>query len=194
MTSPDSLTELLERVRPEAEADKVSVREILNRIGEDSFAPIVLVPALLLVSPLSGIPGTPTIGALIVVTITVQWLFGRRHLWLPDFLMVRELSAARLSAALTYLQRPAAWFDRHSRDRFLLLVQSPLALIPKLCVLGIAMTWPLLELLPLVTSIGAGAVSLFAFGLMMRDGIYIVAGYGAIGVVVSLIYWLSSAT
>ena len=41
-------------------------------------------PALILVSPLSGIPGAPSIGALIIVTVVVQALVGRQHLWLTS--------------------------------------------------------------------------------------------------------------
>lgn len=193
MSSPASLTDLLARIRPESTEGRATVRDILHRIGEDSFAPAILVPALLLVSPLSGIPGSPTIGALIIITIAVQWVIGRDHLSLPGFLMNRSVSAERLDRALTYLAKPAAWFDRHSRDRLQLLVMPPFSLIAKLCVLIIPMFWPLLELVPMVTSFGAGAVSLFAFGMMMRDGLYVVAGFVTIGGLLSLFLWITGA-
>lgn len=192
MNQPDSLAALLARVRPEEEVGGTRVSEILHRIGEDSYAPIILVPALLLVSPLSGIPGTPTLASILIVTLAVQWVLGRRHLWLPGFLMRRQISNARLLRAVDWLHRPAAWLDSHSRNRLTLLVLPPFSLIAKLCVLGIAMTWPLLELLPMVTSIGAGAVSLFAFGMMMRDGVYIITGFAAIGTIALLIFSLAS--
>jgi hypothetical protein len=37
-----------------------------------------------------------------------------------------------------------------------------------------------------VTTIGAFAVSLFAFGLMTRDGAYVVMGYAFVGGLVAL--------
>ena len=45
-----------------------------------------------------------------------------------------------------------------------------------LCVL-IPLGWPFLEILPLVSSFGAGTVALLAFGLFTRDGVYVLLGY-----------------
>lgn len=193
MTAPESLSELIDRLRPAGDAAEVTLGDVLRQVGSQSFAPVLLVPALLLISPLSAIPGMPTLGALIVITVTAQWLVGRRHLWLPRFVMTRTLSAQRLASALGYLDRPAAWIDRQSRDRLRALVLWPASAIAKLCILAIALTWPVLELLPMVTSIGAAAVALFAFGLMVRDGIFVVAGFAFIGLVAGLVAWLSGA-
>jgi len=193
MTPPASLGELLERLHPAPDVTRISLGDILRGIGSQSFAPVLLVPALLLISPLSAIPGFPTLGALIVITVTAQWLVGRRHLWLPEFVMSRSLSTERLSSALGYLEKPAAWIDRRSRDRLQWFVLPPVSLVAKLCIIAIALTWPVLELLPMVTSIGAGAVALFAFGLMVRDGIFVVLGFAFIGLIAGLVSWMTGA-
>jgi hypothetical protein len=193
VSEPRSLTELLERLRPRSREGSVRFGELLSEIGENSFAPVILVPALLLISPLSAIPGMPTLSALIIITVAAQWVVGRRHLWLPRFVTRRSLDAARLARALTYLERPAAWVDRMSRDRLQLLVLPPLSLVAKLCVILIPLSWPILELLPMVTSLGASAVTLFVFGLMVRDGIFVVAGFAFVGLVGGAVYWLGFA-
>lgn len=194
MSDPRSLTELLERLRPRSREGSVRFDELLSEIGENSFAPVILVPALLLVSPLSAIPGMPTLAALIIITVAAQWVVGRHHLWLPRFVTQRSLDAARLAQGLTYLERPAAWIDRKSRDRLQLLVTPPLSLVAKLCVIVIPLSWPILELLPMVTSVGASAVALFVFGLMVRDGIFVVAGFAFVGLVGGAVYWLGFST
>ncbi|SLN58315.1 Exopolysaccharide synthesis, ExoD [Roseivivax jejudonensis] len=172
-----SLGELLARIRPEPGDKTVSVQEILEKIGDRSFPAAILVPALILISPVSGIPGTPTIGALVIVTITVQALARRDHLWLPGFLRRRRIGAERLRQGLDFLKKPAAWVDRHSRNRWRMLSRFPFSTGALVAILLTAMTWPALELLPFFTSFGATAVSLFAIGLMIRDGLYIIAGY-----------------
>ena len=179
--APQSLADLLEAMQPRTEDAHVSVGDILSRIGDRSFSPAILVLALILVSPVSGIPGTPTLGALIVVLCAVQGILGRDHLWLPGVLMRRKIKAARMRQGITWLARPAAWIDRHSHGRFTFLTATPLSQLAFGIITLIALTWPVLELLPFVTSFGAGAVSLIAFGLMTRDGAYVIAGYAVAG-------------
>lgn len=178
---PESLGELLQAMAPAPEDSHVSLGAVLGRFGDRSFAPAILVPALILVSPISGIPGTPTVGALVVVLIALQALIGRKFLRLPGFLMRRKIRAGQMVKALRWLARPAAWIDRHSLGRLHMLTAPPLSLIAYAVVLLIALSWPLLELLPFITSFGAGAVSLIALGLMTRDGAYLIAGYAVAG-------------
>ncbi|WP_238366009.1 exopolysaccharide biosynthesis protein [Mesobacterium pallidum] len=188
---PTSLKDLLERVRSASEGERTGLREIIQHVGERSFAPALLVPALLLVSPLSGIPGTPTIGAAIILMISLQWLAGRDHLWLPDVLMRREIASKHMQKALDWLDRPARFVDRHSGKRLRALVHGPSRYLSILVICLIVITWPFLELLPMVTSTGAFAVSLLTIGLMLRDGVYVVAGYAFIGVLGGVIYMVA---
>lgn len=188
MPSPEtsSLSGVLAALRRAARGEEISIQDMLNEIGDRSFASALLVPALILVSPISGIPGAPTIGAVIVILIVSQWIVGRDHLWLPGFVTRRSVSSERLCKALDWFDGPAAFLDRHATARLTVLTSGPLTLLPLLTVLAIAATWPLLELLPFVTTIGAFAVSLFAFGLMTRDGAYIVLGYAFVGALMAL--------
>jgi len=176
-----SLTSVLSAIRRAAREDSLSVGDVLSEIGDRSFATALLVPALILVSPVSGIPGTPTIGALIVILIVAQWIVGRDHLWLPGFIMRRRVGSDRMRRALAWFDRPAAFIDRNTYSRLTVLTSGPLSVVPLLTVLAIAATWPLLEFLPFVTTIGAFAVSLFAFGLMTKDGAYVLLGYAFVG-------------
>lgn len=196
---PQNLVEVIDAMRAaaaagEAEAGpddgEVTVRDILRHVGDRSFAPTLLVPALILVSPLSGIPGLPTIGSILVVLIALQALFGHSHVWLPEFLMRRKVAAHRLDGALNYLERPASWVDRHSHGRWRLMSLRPVRILTLITILLVAVTWPLLELLPLVTSIGAFAVSLFAIGLFTRDGVYTAAGFVFVGCLVATFFYV----
>jgi hypothetical protein len=188
MAAPEtgSLTGVLAALRRAAREDDLSVQDMLAEVGDRSFATALLVPALILVSPVSGIPGAPTLGAIVVILIVAQWITGRDHLWLPGFVVRRRVSSARFRTALAWFDGPAAFVDRHTVPRLTLLTTGPLALLPLVAVVVIAASWPLLELLPFVTTIGAFAVSLFAFGLMTRDGIYVVAGFAFLAALAAL--------
>jgi hypothetical protein len=182
-----SLSDVVDAIRRAGDGDELSVEDILHEIGDRSFATALLVPALLLVSPLSGIPGSPTIGAVIVVLIAGQWILRRRHLWLPGFIMRRTVAAEKMHKALDWLDRPAAFVDRHSHPRLRMLTSGPFRVVVLASILLIAGAWPALELLPLVTSVGAFAVALLAFGLMTRDGLYVLGGYAFVLVAVAII-------
>ncbi|KMK66459.1 exopolysaccharide biosynthesis protein [Puniceibacterium sp. IMCC21224] len=174
---PASLTDLLRAMQPDTDASGISVRIILKRIGDRSFAPAALIPALILVSPVSGIPGMPTLGALILTLIALQAIWGRDHLWLPDVIMRRSLSAQRMRQALKFLKTPAAWVDRHSKRRLRILSSGPLAPLAWVAVIVTVILWPFLELVPFFTSVGATIVALITIGLMTRDGLYLLFGY-----------------
>ncbi|MCR9107673.1 exopolysaccharide biosynthesis protein [Marivita sp. XM-24bin2] len=190
--APRSLTDLLDTLDPDNPAtgveerkhdahDGLTIQDMLDRVGVRSFGAALLVPSLILVSPLSIIPLMPTIGGLVILTISIQAFFGRSHLWLPRFLASRRLTGPQLKRAVTYLRKPAAWLDRKSRHRLRFLSRPPMDRIALLSVMVVAATWPFLEILPMFTSVSAGGIALVAFALMVRDGFVLIAGYIVLG-------------
>ncbi|MCM2562838.1 exopolysaccharide biosynthesis protein [Lutimaribacter sp. EGI FJ00015] len=182
---PDSLRALLEALRPDEGDEHISLRQIIGHVGDRSFSGLVLLIGLILVSPLSAIPGAPTMGMLIIVTTTSQYLLGRDHLWLPAMLLDRSLDRDRVERAIDFLHKPLGWVDRRTRRRLPFLTHRPLKWLVVLTIMATALPWPLLEPLPMVTSIGATAISLLSIGLVTRDGLFVVLGYaflGALGV------------
>jgi len=201
--APRSLTSLLDSLDPDnpftgADTsnrdahDGLTIQAMLDRVGARSFGAALLVPSLILVSPLSIIPLMPTIGGLIILTISAQAFFGRDNLWLPRFLATRRLNGLQLKRAVTFLRGPAAWLDRNSRDRLRFLSAPPMDRLAVLAVMMVAVTWPFLELLPMFTSVSAGGVALVAFALMVRDGYVLIAGYAVLGLSLSVVFALIS--
>ncbi|MCX7566017.1 exopolysaccharide biosynthesis protein [Sulfitobacter sp. F26169L] len=179
--TPRDLSDLLENVAAAARSnDTVSVREVLEQFGERSITPVVLVIAVILISPISGVPGMPTLSACLIILLAVQALGGRRRLWVPDILLRQRMSGARLEKMVGWLRKPSAFVDRHSTSRLTVLTRGPVRLMTLLACICIPLAWPILEILPFVTSIGAFTVALLVFGLFMDDGLYVLAGYGMI--------------
>lgn len=112
--------------------------------------------------------------------LAVQALWGRRHLWLPDFLLRRKISGQRLAGVVAWLRAPCQFVDRHTHPRLTLLTRGALRTLSLAACVVIPLGWPLLEVLPFVTSLGALTVALLAFGLFTHDGLYVLAGYGVI--------------
>lgn len=185
-----TLTHLLDAMENAATAQTVSVKDVLTELGERSITPFILLFSIMLVSPLSGIPTVPTFAALILVTLSVQALLGRHHIWLPGFVLRREVEGKKVTRAVAFMRRPCAFLDRHAHRRLTFLTKGPMRFFNLLICLIIPITWPALELLPMVTTIGASVVALVSFGVFTRDGLYVFLGYAMISVLVSITIWL----
>ena len=59
------------------ECEPISVSDVVEEIGGRSFAILLMVPALSMVSPISTIPGLPTLSASLIGLVANQMLAGR---------------------------------------------------------------------------------------------------------------------
>ncbi|WP_027135074.1 exopolysaccharide biosynthesis protein [Geminicoccus roseus] len=172
-----SLGAVLERLeRAARRQDEVSVADLQAAIGKRSFGPLLLVPGLVVLSPLSGIPTLPTFAAGILLLIAVQILGGRTSIWLPGRLARRTLPRHGLLKALAILEPGARVADRFVKPRLRILTGFwGIKAVALVCLL-IAVTMPPLEILPFINS-GAGLVIvIFALGITAHDGILVLAG------------------
>ncbi|MBN2907419.1 MAG: exopolysaccharide biosynthesis protein [Rhodobacteraceae bacterium] len=185
-TDQQTVNGVLDALVASIRGDRVSVAEIVAGLGERSFAPLLLLPALILVSPISSIPGMPTMGGLVIGLVAVQMIFGRSSLWLPAALARRSVSARKMCKAVKWLRRPASWIDRHVHPRMVRLATRPFSCVALMVCLAVTLVMPLMEFVPMLATVAASAITLFAIGLMTLDGAYIVAGYAFIGLGVGL--------
>ncbi|MFN3277433.1 MULTISPECIES: exopolysaccharide biosynthesis protein [Paracoccus] len=187
MSDDQIITDLIGRVRGAADVPRVSVRSVVEALGEDSLPPNLMIPALAVVSPLSGVPLFSSICGIMIALISAQMLIGRDHVWLPGFLMDRRVSGAKLRKGLDWMERPARFLDRVTDERLTLLVRRPMRWIVQAICLCCGMAMPFLELVPFTSSLMGVVVSLMAFGLLARDGAFVVLGLMAIGGIAGLV-------
>ncbi|MFD0979451.1 exopolysaccharide biosynthesis protein [Tropicimonas aquimaris] len=172
---------IVEKLSDFADEECVSIGDIADAFGAQSFLPMVMIPAILVVTPLSGIPLFSSACGLTIAIVAAQMLFGRNHLWLPGFLMRREINGEKAQGAMKWVHRMADWLDSHSRKRLSPLTRWPMRKwIQALClVCGLCM--PLLEVVPFSSSILGAAVLLLSTSLMTRDGLFALLGIVAMG-------------
>jgi hypothetical protein len=157
--------------------DQVSLGDLQEAIGRRSFGPFLLVPAIIEASPIGGIPGLPTVLAIIVVLFAVQMLFGKQHFWLPKVIRNRSLEGDRLKRALEYVKPVARWTDKVIRTRFTWATREPfIHIVAGLCVL-LAFTVPPLEAVPFASTAPFGTIGLFGLALIARDGLLVLIGF-----------------
>lgn len=166
-----SLRQLLEHIATTAERrERVSLELVVRAIGQRSFAPLLLLAGIILFSPLSGIPGVPTTMAVLVLLVAVQLLLGRRHFWLPQWLLRRSITKGKLLRALKWLQKPARFIDRWLQPRLVLLVgRTGTYVIAAICAV-IALALPAMEIVPFSATIAGMALAAFGLALVAHDG------------------------
>jgi hypothetical protein len=169
---PSSLEELLDELAEAGEEEgEVSIDMLVRIVGRRSFGPLLLLAGLIAVSPLSGIPGMPTTVATLVVVVAAQFLFGRDHFWLPQWLLRRRVSHDKFCKGLRVLRRPARFVDRLIRPRLgLLMNRAGIYLIAILCVF-IAATMPPLEIVPFAATTAGAALAAFGLSVVAQDGL-----------------------
>jgi hypothetical protein len=188
---PRDIGAVLDCVEAAGEGEKVSISDIVDEIGPSAFGPLLLVPALILVTPASGVPSMPTIGSLIISLIAIQIVIGRETVWLPKFIRRRSIGKERIQKALGYLRRPAAFIDRVTGKRLAYLTKRPFIIVPALICSSMVLLSPVFETVPFSVSIAALAVAIFALALVAQDGLLVILGLVLVAAgVAGVVLWL----
>ena len=163
-----------------ASGGKVSVAQIMESVGRSSFAALLLVPSLVVVSPLSGIPGVPTVAAAVIILICLQYLSGARSLWLPGRIQRITVRRSLLCRALAGLRPLARAADRVVRPRMTFLFTRTTFTLIAIVSCCLAALMPPMEVLPLTSSITAFLIAVLALAALARDGTLAILAIGLI--------------
>ena len=168
---PTSVGDVLDELDGLADkGDHVCVRDVLDDFGRRSFGPFMMIPALIEISPLGGIPGVPTALALFIAVIAAQLVIGRDHIWMPEFVQRRSVESGKLHKAVEKLRGLGQWLDEHSQDRLEKLTVGIWLRFAGVVVIALCCTVPPLELLPFASTLPMLAIVMIGLALTVRDG------------------------
>lgn len=188
MAQHGPITAILDILDARVTDGPVDGRALFDALGHAALVPALILPALLIVSPLSAIPLFSSFCGLIIAFVAMQGAFGRTQPWLPGWLLNRHLPAQRTKNAVAVMRWLTGWLDRLAHQRLSLLVGGPMSRLLYLMCACAAACIPFLELLPMSSStIGAG-VLMIAVGILTRDGVFAVIGLMCFGLA-SLLPW-----
>ncbi|MDY6840341.1 MAG: exopolysaccharide biosynthesis protein [Pseudomonadota bacterium] len=178
-SDPVNIAQLLDRLEAvAANRSHVSIGEMMDAIGRRTFGPVVLLVGLILVTPLSGVPGIPTLMGLLTLLTLGQVLLGRKRFWLPDWLVKRKVSHRKLLQGLKLLRPPARRIDRLIRPRLTVLVKGPGLYMMALGCMVIALVMPATEIVPFSSSIAGVALVFFGLTMISKDGLLALFAWG----------------
>jgi len=157
--------------------DDVSIGMVVSAIGDRGWGPFLFVPALIALSPLSGVPGVPSFLALLIMLFAVQMVLGRDSVWLPGFLERRSVKGEKLSRAMRKMRPVGERLDRWFHGRLPALTSGTARRAAAIATLLLCLTVPPLELVPFAGALPMGAIAVFGLALLLRDGLLMIAGF-----------------
>lgn len=173
-----ALTKLLRQLHDRTSGKEVLVEELVEAVGHRAFPALILVPALIVISPVSGIPGVSTMAGITISVIAAQYICNRKSVWLPRIILRRSFPSKRLEQTIDFLRRPSSWVERLLKARLTFLAEKPCSLVLLVVIMLLGLLMPLLELVPFSSSIAAGAIALLSLSLLFRDGLLAVLAAG----------------
>jgi hypothetical protein len=172
-TSTLRTSDLLLRTINEGEAERISIGDLIDQLGDRAFGILLLISALPNCVPMP--PGTSTITAVPLLLFSIQIVIGSRRPWLPAFLRRKDFSRADMQRMILRVEPWLKKFERLCKPRLTFLVEG---LAERLA--GIVVLWlSLVLVLPIfLGNFPPGfAIAFIALALMENDGLLVLAGH-----------------
>ncbi|MAU96263.1 MAG: ABC transporter permease [Fulvimarina sp.] len=176
------LSAILTSLVGDTSRERIAISDLLTATGERAFGALLFLFALpnLLPAP----PGTSTVLGVPLIFLAAQLSLGFKP-WLPGMIARRSLRRSDLSAVV---ERSAPWIARAERilaPRLGFLVQPTAERIVGLICLALSLI--LILPIPLGNFLPALAICMFAFGILERDGLWIIAGLAMLAICVGVV-------
>ncbi|QFT75959.1 exopolysaccharide biosynthesis protein [Erythrobacter sp. THAF29] len=194
---PQSVGDVVEGIAELAGRDsRVTIGDVLERFGNRSFAPVMMVFALVELTPAGGIPGVPTFLAVCISLIAVQMLFGRDHIWVPEWIKRRSAPSKRLRQATGKLETVAERVDSVAHSRLEQFASGIGLKIAAAIIIALCLTIPPFEVVPFASTGPMLAIDVICLAIMVRDGLAMLIAWAlAAAALIGLgIYYFASDT
>lgn len=172
-----SLSETLRDLIRSIQGPTVSLRDLMERIGEQGLLLMCAVAALPFLIPVS-IPGVSTVFGAAIILISIAITLNRMP-WLPRRILDRQLDTQKLIPALDKGASIVSRLDRYLKPRMRSLTSG--AAVNRLNGLAITLAGVLLMFplgfIPFSNTLPGIAILLLSAGILQRDGVVVLAGH-----------------
>jgi hypothetical protein len=176
MSNGESLSQRLESLLEKLQSPTVSLREVLQILGDQSQVLLILLLALPFMSPIP----VPILSA--PFGLIIAWLGYRQALQksphLPDRLLRISVSVEVMKKVVQATTRILSFLERHSRPSLPFFCRSPAVQMFNWLLVafaGLVLAIPIF--IPFINGLPAWWIILLSVGLILQDGRYILAGY-----------------
>ncbi|NQZ14638.1 MAG: exopolysaccharide biosynthesis protein [Alphaproteobacteria bacterium] len=168
-----SLSHLLDDIREQVKDETVSLAQLLEMFHERGFGFFLFLFALPAALPMPAI-GINAIIALPLLLLTAQQALGRHTIWIPQKMSAKTISQKRIYG---FVDGARPWIKRLEffiRPRLGFITQGVFSNI--IGAMGFIMALAVSIPLPLTNTVPAFGIALMSVGVLMRDGLAVIAG------------------
>ncbi len=190
-TDPRPLSALLTDFQASLGGERVTLADVLEAFHERGFGVVLFILALPMALPVPVPPGINILLASPLILLTAQQAIGRHTIWLPESLKRRSISASGLRKTLDHAVPWTRRLEWLVRPRLGMITQGMFSHLIGFC--GLLMALAICVPLPLTNTVPSLGIALMALGVVMRDGLAVLAG-AAIGLLwIALLVLLGEA-
>ncbi len=171
--NPHTLSQLLQDLESQLKTEKISVTQLLETFHERGFGFFLFFLALPAALPLPGL-GINMIIAFPMLLLTFQQIMGRQTIWLPEKIKRRTISSAALKKMIKIAMPWMIRLEVLIKPRLEFMTQGLALKIIGL--LGFLMALSVLFPVPLTNTVPSFGIVLMAIGVLMHDGLSVLAG------------------
>ncbi len=173
----DTINTLLDKMKNELQdQDDASMQDMFDAFGTRSYGSFLFILSLLVLSPISAIPGISIMAALIIMLVAGQFFFRDNQPWLPKPFLEKTMSADDAVQTLDKVRHYMGWLDKIVKPRFEWLVSTPMLYIAMVAVIGLAAMMFPLALVPWGVMAPGAACLLLSLAIIARDGVAMALG------------------
>ncbi len=176
-----TFTGLLDGINACVKNGRLGVGDLFEALNHRGFGPLMLMPALIVISPVGAIPGACAIFGGIIFLVSLQILIGKHSPWLPGWLKKMSFNGDKFSSGIKKIKPYAQKLDKFVKHRLAFLTDNDLAqrATALLCmVLSVGIMT--LSLIPFAPAALALPIFLLGLGLTANDGAIMAGGYATL--------------
>lgn len=172
------IVEITDELKELAEGDdETTLGEVVDAFGNRGQGPLLILPSMLVLTPLGGIPLLPTIMAVVVVLFAGQMLIGKEGVSLPRFLRERGVSGDKVASVCQKIRPLAKWLDGWFHGRLRKLVTPVFVRVAAAFCILLAVLVPPLEVVPFASAAPMAAILLFGLAITVQDGLLMAVAF-----------------
>ena len=187
ITNHKPLEVILDKVDETVDGKEASLKTVLAAFGDRAFGPVLTLSGLFMLTPIGAIPGAPIAFCIIIASFALQIILGRSRPWLPEKLNQIEITQDNIDTTRKYIEPALEKIDLIAKPRMAWAATEKSRLVAALLSLFLAASLVPLGAIPFGVLPSAIIIATLGMGIMARDGLLLLTGFGLSALAAALI-------
>lgn len=178
--SPDApLESIIDEALENSEDGSVTLGALLKAWDDRSYGPLFIILGFIAGTPLAVVPGAAAVVGLVISGLAIQMVLGRRHPWLPKYVLTRSIAEDDLRNMRKKAEPALIFIDRLITERLAWIVNEPMRRAAAIFVTVLGLLMIPFDAVPFAVAGPAWAVVLFGVAITARDGVVMLLALAA---------------